>query len=372
MVKPYRVLALDGGGMRGLYTAELLDTLARRFDKRFIGDVHPDIGAAFDLICGTSTGSILACALASGVPMARVKALYTKNGAEIFPRPMPRVDAKGTFLDFGVSPLVKWFWTHRKRAAGNPKRLHDLLLDTLGSETLGEVFIRRRIALCVPAIDALRHHPVVLKTGHNPGKHRDDNYRLVDICLASSSAPIYMPIHCMKDPNDTESLRYFIDGGLWANSPVLIALVEALQVTQGKRSIEIISAGTCSTPTGNPDTVLEPDWGILNWKAGIGIVEVSMSAQAAGHSFAAGLIAQSLCECGLSVRVVRLPEQARSPEQCRALGLDRSDTAAIQTLLNLAKGDADKIHADSFSNKSDDHKIVATIFSNLPDFKFQK
>jgi len=370
--KPYRVLALDGGGMRGLYTAKLLETLAQRFDKRFTGEVQPDIGAAFDLICGTSTGSILACALAAGVSIAKVRQLYTQKGAEIFPNPMPRPHDKGKFRDFGLSPLSKWAWTHRAKAAGNAKKLHDVLLDTLGPETLGEVFKRRKIALCIPTVDAVKHHPVVLKTSHNPEKHRDENYRLVDVCLASSSAPIYMPIHRMKDPDDAEAMRYFVDGGLWANNPILIALVEALQVTHGKREIQIISAGTCSSPTGDPVAVQEPDWGILNWKVGVGIVEMSMSAQARGLSFAVGLVAQSLNTCGHSVHVVRLPEQNRSPSQYAVLGLDRSDMSAIQTLLSLATGDADMIHATVLKERSEDNRLVADVFSTFSELGFHK
>ena len=365
--KIYRVLALDGGGMRGLYTARLLETLAQRFNKRFSGDIHPDIGAAFDLICGTSTGSILACALAAGIPLAKVREIYTKNGAEIFPKPMPRAQDTGKVRNFGVPPFLKWIWEHRSMAAGNAQKLHDLLFNLLGSETLDDVFKRRGIALCVPTINAVNHHPVVLKTGHNPGKHRDDKYRLVDVCLASSSAPIILPIHRMEDPNDKDAWQFFVDGGLWANNPILIALVEALQVTRGKQPIEIISAGTCSSPTGDPAAVQNPNWGILNWKAGIGIVEMSMSAQAAGYSFTAGLLAQSLNACGLSIRVVRLPERGRSPEQCTALGLDRANTVAIQTLLELAKGDADSIHSDALKGGDEGLKVVADIFSSLSE-----
>ena len=60
--KPYRVLSLDGGGMRGLYTASLLNTLSDRFGNQL------DVGKGFDLIVGTSTGSILAAGLVAGIP----------------------------------------------------------------------------------------------------------------------------------------------------------------------------------------------------------------------------------------------------------------------------------------------------------------
>jgi len=61
-IKPYRVLSLDGGGMRGTYTATYLEKVAAAFAQRR-GGTALDIGAAFDLIVGTSTGGIIACAL---------------------------------------------------------------------------------------------------------------------------------------------------------------------------------------------------------------------------------------------------------------------------------------------------------------------
>ena len=61
-----RVLSIEGGGMRGLYSAAYLSLLARRYaEKRKLRDL--DIGKGFDLIVGTSTGGILACALAADI-----------------------------------------------------------------------------------------------------------------------------------------------------------------------------------------------------------------------------------------------------------------------------------------------------------------
>ena len=86
----FRVLALDGGGIRCYYTAALLSRLVEHFAGVGGGvDRAADPGAAFDLICGTSGGAILACALASGVPFGRVAELYRNEGPTIFPRPSP-------------------------------------------------------------------------------------------------------------------------------------------------------------------------------------------------------------------------------------------------------------------------------------------
>ncbi|QZO01760.1 patatin-like phospholipase family protein [Chenggangzhangella methanolivorans] len=81
---PYRVLSLDGGGMRGIYTAAFLARLTDQF-ARIRGEPALDLGRGFDLITGTSTGAIVGCALAIGRPMTEVVGLYREHGPKIFP-----------------------------------------------------------------------------------------------------------------------------------------------------------------------------------------------------------------------------------------------------------------------------------------------
>src|SRR5579864_8274680 len=83
--QPFRVLCLDGGGMRGIYTASYISHLAHGFsEKRCVGRL--DVGAGFNLIVGTSTGAIIGCALAAGIPPERVVRLYREHGSKIFRR----------------------------------------------------------------------------------------------------------------------------------------------------------------------------------------------------------------------------------------------------------------------------------------------
>src|SRR5690606_30727294 len=85
---PFRVLSIDGGGMRGLYSATFLAGISQLFEReRETGTL--DIGKGFDLIVGTSTGAILGCAAAVGEPMSKVAALYKEHGNAIFPVRLP-------------------------------------------------------------------------------------------------------------------------------------------------------------------------------------------------------------------------------------------------------------------------------------------
>jgi predicted acylesterase/phospholipase RssA len=354
--KPFRVLTLDGGGMRGLYTATLLKILSKRFDPRF-HNKEPDIGKAFDLICGTSTGAILACALAAGIPLSRVKNLYIEKGAKIFKQPLP----KGK-----TSALGWWAWKHRNKPAADSNVLLNALTECFGDLTLRKVFEIRHIALCIPTITATNHRARVLKTPHNRGKHRDGAYSLTEICMASAAAPIFFPIATRKKLNDDYTIHHFVDGGLWANNPVLIGLTEALGMATESQTIEVVSVGTCDQPSGDPHGLENRHWGLKDWRAGVRIVEMSLAAQSYGISATARFLANHLSRCGRSVRVARLEETNKSPEQYSAIGLDRADPIAIKTLLSLAEADADHNHSKAMSDSSTGLDLVKDIFSKLP------
>lgn len=353
-VRPFRVLTLDGGGMRGLYTASLLLTLSQRFNGKYKTS-DPDIGNAFDLICGTSTGAILASALAIGISLKKVQNLYIKNGEDIFPRPM----VEGLYA-YG------WAFKHANKVSANVEKLRDALENCIGDLTIKQLYDKRNIALCIPSVNAKTQSGWVFKTGHDPRKNRDDNYKLVDVCLASAAAPIFFPIHKQNNPDDENEMQYFVDGGLWANNPILCGLIEALNITSdNERPIEILSVGTCDKPTGAPYTDEKTNIGILDWGVGIKILEMSMSAQAFSYSGIAGLLACSLNKLGKKTTVIRLESSEKAPGNYSAIGLDRSDENAVQTLKAFASEDANLIHSKVLNRQHHGSEIVEDIFANI-------
>lgn len=158
---PYRVLTIDGGGMRGLYSAMKLKLLVDRFNPGKIIQA-PDIGATFDLICGVSTGAILGAGLAAGVPLSTILDLYRTKGKEIFGAPKPRPEESTGIGPLKCKKIKLWALKHRNKPSSNPRKLKSALLTKFGTETLGQLYARRHIGLCVPCVNAVNHAPSAL------------------------------------------------------------------------------------------------------------------------------------------------------------------------------------------------------------------
>ena len=351
--KPFRVLSLDGGGMRGLYTASVLSTLAQRFSPK-----NPlDIGKGFDLIVGTSTGGILACALASGVSIDRVIDLYRNEGPKIFGDPVPK----------NVAAKLLWAIRNLLSPANPNDQLRSSLKAIFGNETLGILYARRKIGLCITSLDLATHKSKVFKTAHDPKRSADDARTLEDVCIATSAAPIILPVGSIANPHIQGQVSHFVDGGLWANNPVLIALVEALHVSETDQPIEIISIGTCPPPSGGVLLPSEAKRGLLGWNFGIRALELSMDGQASGHQFMAEFLIQHLVGCGRHVNLLRLDQSAPSAEQANHLGLDCASERARSTLIELGNSDALMIYGRSLK-AADDYQRLHQIFSQIPIF----
>lgn len=347
--------------MRGLYSASLLSSLADRFVRQ--RNCKPlDIGKGFDLIVGTSTGGILGTALAFGLPISRIIELYRNEGPKIFTDAMPPVESRTDQARF-----VAWCLRNSRKAANRSTALQASLAALFGTTTVEELYKNRRIALCLTSVMMLRERSRVFKTPHNPMKHLDNGYSLVDICMATSAAPIYLPMAALDSPADAKRFEVFVDGGLWANNPVLIGLIEALDLCLTKRPIEILSIGTCAAPEGNVFDKSEIDRGLIAWRVGAKALSVSMNAQASGSNFMATFLAAHLSRIGHSVRVTRLPETAPSEEQMKYLRLDLASEKALQAFASLGASDGVEAFRLCQDETNADGKLISGIFMSMPE-----
>jgi hypothetical protein len=352
---PFRVLSLDGGGMRGTYTATYLARVAAAFGQRH-GVAALDIGAGFDLITGTSTGAIIACALAAAVPLNGVVELYREHGASIFPRPIPD-SASGAFVDSMMRQAA---------LAKGEAALRAALEDVLGKTTMLEIYERRGIALVINAVEMSQHHAWVFKTPHFKGtNHRDDGYTLADVCLATSAAPIFRSMAAIDHPGSGSSgYNVFVDGGLWANNPVLVGLIEALDVAQPGQRIEIYCLGTCPVPAGEQIARDARHRGLSEWKYGGAAAGLAIDAQQFAYDHMAKKLSRHLER---PCSVVRFPSDKVPAALIPYLGLDDTRPEAIAALINQARTDADMTNSIcAYRESNPDAALICALFESMP------
>ena len=193
----FKILSIDGGGIKGIFPAGVLTYL----EENCLGG--QPIGNHFDLIAGTSTGGIIALGLGAGLTARSLLDLYVNEGHRVFP-PEQRLKGKRLF----------------RRLSRN--RYDRTALDELLRETLGTITLREsRYRLLIPATEAKHGDPAVYKTPHHPGYFLDGDKPMAEVAAATSAAPTYLkPV--------VQDGYILLDGGIWANNPTMMGLVEAL------------------------------------------------------------------------------------------------------------------------------------------------
>lgn len=263
MGRPFKILSIDGGGFRGAYAAHLL--------KRIEDEFHVNWGEDFDLLAGTSTGSIIAAALAVGASAARVLNMYKEKGRSIFPTHVP--PRRGLLHSkYSSAPL---------RAA---------LSEFFGTMKLGDI----ETPLIIPATDIGSGRVHVLKSGYDKGFVRDKDVPVVEAVLASCSAPTFFPPVLLSG----DKPYLLADGGLWANSPSLVAAIDAKRrLGANLEDLQILSIGTGSANTFYPIREAKTrglfGWGILaRWKRQK-FVEMLLNLQSQNANNMLGLLLES-------------------------------------------------------------------------------
>jgi len=294
----FQILALSGGGYRGLFTAALLVELEKE------GGPLRD---RFDLITGTSIGSILAGALSVGVPAADCLAGMLEHGERIFP-PAGRI---GKAARGAKQALIE--------AAYDTEPLQEAIGEILGSQC-DEHLTNIEQALAIPCVSHTRAELRVLRSRGLAGSDANA-VALIDAMLASAAAPTYFPSRKLV----TEVV---IDGGLIANAPEMVGLGDAINLKGAKLAdIHVLSIGTASASLARPPEE-PPSSSIAGWMISRQLFQVAMQAQEQ--------MAQSQCQMLIGDNYLRLDGNP-SPEQAEVLALDRADNVATETLLDLAR-----------------------------------
>lgn len=349
-----RALSIDGGGMRGIYSAAYLAALEQAFRERRGQPGGLDIGKAFQLVVGTSTGAIIGCGLAHGIPPDEIVRLYQDHGARIFRRKMPS--------SIGLE-LVRQLLRRPAYLRQGEKALRQALTAVFQSTTMGELWNKRRIALAVPAVNMATYRSWVFKTPHDSKtNHRDDNYSLVDICLASSAAPLFRSLAAIN-PKSHDSFDVFADGGLWANNPVLVTLTEALRMLGDKDDdIEIFALGSCGKPEGEDVSVDDLHRGLTAWKFGGEAAKVSIAAQEFAFDMIAGFLKPHLKK---QVRIIRFPSDKIPGAMLQYLDLDETRPEGLNALIRHARQDANMTNSGIQQGTADGLAIEA-LFNAIP------
>jgi uncharacterized protein len=301
MADRFNVLSLSGGGFLGLYTVSVLAGLEEAAGK--------PIARHFDLLAGTSVGGIIALGLAAQVPASKIKAAFEDNGGRIFSdraAPVTRIQILWDLVRYVSKPKYQ------------ADALRRTITELVGPDTrIGD--LKHRVI--VPTVNLTKGKPQIFKTPHHPSFKTDLHLKVADVALATAAAPTYFPIAEVGD-------SLFADGGLYANSPDLLAVHEAEHfLRQPLEAIHLLSVGT-TTSQFSFAHALGQQLGTLGWLSEQRLVNVMIASQQ--HSV------DYMMQHKLGEHYLRL-DANQSKEQERHLALDVATRDAQRTIRGLAE-----------------------------------
>ncbi len=339
----YKALCLHGGGMRGYFGAVYLESIILLASRKFNNNIS-DLGKQFDLIVGTSVGAILGSGLASGVAVGKISSLFQTNGRKIFKKQLP--SNKFLVLLQRRSRINKY---------GN-RQLKIALEEVFGDQSLGRLYEKRKIALVVPAVNMTTHRAWLFKTPHlSDSSGRDNDTKIVDVCLASSAAPIYRSLAAVDS-------SHFADGGLWANNPLLITLIEALRASEKNQEIQLFNLPTLAPCAGSQPVTESRHWGISDWLSNGRMLHLTIDAQMSATSNVFNLLTPHL---NRKIELINFPVPGVSPKQSMLLGFDNTSNESMNLQKQLANHACDLTNQLIYQNESIG-KAISDLCSNSP------
>jgi len=318
----FNILSLSGGGFLGLYTVSVLAELEKASGR--------PIATSFDLMAGTSVGGILALGLAAEIPAIDIQNAFERNGTAIFSnRPAPTTWL-GTVRDltrFAIRPKY------------SSEALRATVSDLVGANTrIGDL----KHAVLVPTVNLTKGKPQVFKTPHHANFRTDLHQKVVDVALATAAAPTYFPIAEIGD-------SLFADGGLYANSPDMLAVHEAEHFFgRAISDVHLLSVGT-TTSQFSFAHAHGRNLGAFGWWRDQRLVNVIIASQQHSVNFMMGH--------RLGSRYLQI-DADQSKEQERHLALDVATDDAQRTIRGLAHG--------SVQNSINDERLTAFFAHDAP------
>ncbi len=239
---PKKILTLDGGGIRGILTVEILAKIEAMLRERSGRGKDFVLADYFDFFAGTSTGAIIAACLSWGMSVDRIRDFYLQNGKEMFDK----------------ASLLKRYYRHKFE----DEKLSARLRQEFGpGTTLGSENLRTLLMMVLRNASTDSPWPVC----NNPAAKYNDcsradcnlNLPLWQLVRASTAAPTYFPPEVVR-VGAREFI--FVDGGITMyNNPAfqafLMATVEPFNLNwpAGENKILLVSVGTGSSPDANAD-----------------------------------------------------------------------------------------------------------------------
>ncbi|MGZ9211150.1 MAG: CBASS cGAMP-activated phospholipase [Candidatus Binatia bacterium] len=329
------ILALSGGGARGLFTANVLAQMEK--------EINEPLADHFDLIAGTSVGGILALGLAKEIPANQLVDLFD-HISEIF------------------APKC-WWPVFRAKYRNNV--LKELLEESFGNTTIGD--LKHRVM--IPSVNYTKGTPSLFKTPHNERLRIDWEYHLVDVALATAAAPTYFPVYSFAD-------QHFVDGGLVANAPGLTAVHEALHFVghSDVNTIHVVSVGTAARGTAM-DPSINPDMGIFAtakryWPWGLGLKNWPTSGWG-GRLFDLTINSQEAMSNSILKHWLKdrhhLIDVQPHPEQTNYLSLDNTSDEAKKTLRGQAAVTGQNFLTPSLIQQIREHQPISPNFYYGPN-----
>jgi hypothetical protein len=294
----FRILSLDGGGIKGTFSASALAALEEATGKRCVD--------CFDLITGTSTGGIIAIGLGLGLTARQIVEFYEQHGPDIFPN----------------TSLVQRTVGSLRQALWGPKHSGDVLREKLTLVLGDRKFGESKCRLLIPTYDAIGGRIFLMKTAHHERFQFDVGAPAIDVALATSAAPTYFKAAAF--PHHAHAS--YVDGGVWANCPAMAGLVEAVSFLKVPLDeIDILSIGTTTTPYSIAEYA---ESSAVEWN--VGLVSVMFEGQVEAAVAQASLLTNG--------RLHRINSIVSAGD----FTLDDARPAKIQRLMNLGRSEAVK------------------------------